>query len=174
MASLHDISIATLTKILGAEAELLKKAETFAKEKGQPISDFLTARIHEDMFPLTIQISITAMTARKAAGRLTGTELPEVADLTKERTLEECQSLIAETVALLAAIKPESINGTESEVVPCNVGKHQAQVAKSEYIRGYSIPNSFFHLTTTYDILRMKGVPLGKMDYLDLFVKGWF
>lgn len=28
------------------------------------------------------------------------------------------------------------------------------------------VPNTFFHVTTAYDILRMKGVPLNKFDYL--------
>ena len=27
----------------------------------------------------------------------------------------------------------------------------------------FSLPNFYFHATTAYDILRMKGVPLGKM-----------
>lgn len=30
-------------------------------------------------------------------------------------------------------------------------------------------PNLFFHLVTTYNILRSKGVPLGKIDYLAAF-----
>jgi hypothetical protein len=33
-----------------------------------------------------------------------------------------------------------------------------------------SLPNFFFHLTTGYSILRAKGVPVGKIDYLDSFV----
>lgn len=28
------------------------------------------------------------------------------------------------------------------------------------------VPNTFFHVATAYDILRMKGVPLGKFDFL--------
>jgi hypothetical protein len=30
----------------------------------------------------------------------------------------------------------------------------------------FSLPNFYFHATTAYDILRTKGVPLGKLDYL--------
>lgn len=30
-------------------------------------------------------------------------------------------------------------------------------------------PNLYFHLVTAYDILRSKGVPLGKIDYLAPF-----
>ena len=31
----------------------------------------------------------------------------------------------------------------------------------------FSLPNLHFHATTAYDMLRMKGVPLGKRDYLN-------
>jgi len=33
-------------------------------------------------------------------------------------------------------------------------------------ILGFSPPNFRFHATTSYDILRQKGVPLDKRDYL--------
>lgn len=32
----------------------------------------------------------------------------------------------------------------------------------------FAFPNFFFHVAMAYAILRMKGVPLGKMDYLQL------
>ena len=34
------------------------------------------------------------------------------------------------------------------------------------FLLGFSQPNFYFHATTFYDILRMKGVPLGKRDYM--------
>jgi len=39
------------------------------------------------------------------------------------------------------------------------------------YLFNYAIPNFFFHVQTSYAILRMKGVPLGKSDYLSAFMK---
>ena len=35
-----------------------------------------------------------------------------------------------------------------------------------EYIEEFLIPNFYFHLVTVYNIMRLKGVPLGKADYL--------
>ena len=32
----------------------------------------------------------------------------------------------------------------------------------------FSIPNFYFHTTTLYGILRQQGVPVGKLDYLDM------
>jgi hypothetical protein len=50
-------------------------------------------------------------------------------------------------------------------------GKGEAPMKAVDYAVGYLAPNLYFHLTTAYDILRSKGVPLGKADYLSTFVK---
>jgi hypothetical protein len=34
------------------------------------------------------------------------------------------------------------------------------------YLKHFALPNFFFHVTTTYALLRHNGVELGKMDYL--------
>jgi hypothetical protein len=34
------------------------------------------------------------------------------------------------------------------------------------YVHGFAIPNFFFHLSMAYALLRMKGVPVGKLDFL--------
>jgi len=34
------------------------------------------------------------------------------------------------------------------------------------FLLSFSLPNVYFHATTTYSILRHLGVPLGKIDYL--------
>jgi hypothetical protein len=34
------------------------------------------------------------------------------------------------------------------------------------YLQSYAMPQFFFHATTAYDILRHKGVPIGKRDFL--------
>jgi hypothetical protein len=36
----------------------------------------------------------------------------------------------------------------------------------SNYLLSFSLPNFYFHATTGYDLLRMKGVKLGKFDFL--------
>jgi hypothetical protein len=35
-----------------------------------------------------------------------------------------------------------------------------------DYLLNYALPNFFFHVVTAYDILRHKGVPLTKKNYL--------
>jgi hypothetical protein len=36
----------------------------------------------------------------------------------------------------------------------------------ADFLSSFSLPNFYFHTTTAYDILRSKGVPVGKRDYL--------
>jgi len=39
-------------------------------------------------------------------------------------------------------------------------------VCAEGFILSFSLPNFYFHSATAYDILRMKGVPLGKRDFM--------
>ena len=34
------------------------------------------------------------------------------------------------------------------------------------FLQSFSLPNFYFHAATAYDILRSKGVPLGKRDFM--------
>jgi hypothetical protein len=34
------------------------------------------------------------------------------------------------------------------------------------FLLSFSLPNFYFHSTTAYDILRSKGAPLGKRDFM--------
>ena len=36
----------------------------------------------------------------------------------------------------------------------------------ARFLFNFELPNFYFHATTAYDILRSKGVPLGKRDFL--------
>lgn len=44
------------------------------------------------------------------------------------------------------------------------------KVAAKAAVLNHGLPNYFFHLNTAYSILRSKGVPLGKKDYLSSFL----
>ena len=44
------------------------------------------------------------------------------------------------------------------------------QLSAKASVLNHSIPNFFFHLQTAYAILRSKGVPLGKRDFIGSFL----
>ena len=46
------------------------------------------------------------------------------------------------------------------------LGKNELPFTNQNFLLSFSLPNFYFHATTTYDLLRMLGVPLGKMHFL--------
>ncbi len=44
-------------------------------------------------------------------------------------------------------------------------GDRQMPFVAKNFLLSFSQPNFYFHATTAYDILRWKGLPIGKRDY---------
>ena len=50
--------------------------------------------------------------------------------------------------------------------VSFKVGDRALPFTAEGFLMSFSLPNFFFHATTAYDILRHRGVPLGKRDFM--------
>jgi len=61
-----------------------------------------------------------------------------------------------------------SINGSETREIKISVRDRTLDFTGLQYLQGFALPNFFFHVTTTYNILRHNGVELGKNDYLNV------
>ena len=58
------------------------------------------------------------------------------------------------------------LNACAGKDVIFSVGDRKIPFTAEGFLQTFSLPNFFFHATTAYDILRSKGVPLGKRDFL--------
>ncbi|MEI7573882.1 MAG: DUF1993 family protein, partial [Phenylobacterium sp.] len=54
----------------------------------------------------------------------------------------------------------------EGREVIFRIGQSQIPFTAEGFLMSFSLPNLHFHAATAYDILRQKGAPLGKRDYL--------
>ena len=61
---------------------------------------------------------------------------------------------------------PESIDALEGAEVVFEFRDTRLPFTAEQFFLSFSLPNFYFHATTAYDILRSRGVPLGKRDYL--------
>lgn len=170
MASLYDVSIAVITKVLRTELAILKKGAEYAQKNGISDETLLSSRIHEDMLPLSQQVVFVTGTADKAIERLTGTASPGPS---KKETLEDLYAMINHTLTQLASVGPETVQAADGTRIPCKLGPKSYTASALEYVQGYTIPNEYFHLDMTYAILRKLGVPLGKADYLTEFIQSF-
>lgn len=71
---------------------------------------------------------------------------------------------IANTQGLLSGIKVE--DEKLNEVTRIDIQDLYIEMSGNAYVNDFLIPNFYFHLVTTYDILRMAGVSIGKRDYM--------
>jgi hypothetical protein len=164
--SLYEISVPVFIRNLKVLQQLLEKGQAHAAGKEAALTE---SRLIADMYPLTFQVQSACDTAKFHVVRVCGIENVVMED--KEKTFPELQERIAKTIALLEAVKPDSMDGKEIQevkgikrngvVVPLN-GK--------QYTLEFSVPNFFFHVAMTYALLRKEGVDVGKNDFLGAYL----
>ena len=162
--SMYQASIPVFIRQLGILSSILKKGEINANERKIDPLVFTNARLAPDMFPLTRQVQIATDVIKGGAGRLAGAEIPSFADT--ETTFEELYARIAKTVDYLKSLKPAQLEGAQARQINLKVGGRDLEFTGADYLTNIVLPNLYFHITTTYAILRHNGVPLGKGDYL--------
>jgi hypothetical protein len=76
------------------------------------------------------------------------------------------QTLVADTLETLRKVSPAEVNALEGRDVAFQIRDVKMPFTAEGFLLSFSLPNFYFHATTAYDILRMKGVPIGKRDYM--------
>jgi hypothetical protein len=162
--SMYQASVPQLKKMLVNLTTILTKAEEHAVAKGIDSKVLVEARLFPDMFPLAKQVQIACDQVKFGLARLASVEAPKFDDT--ESTLAQLKERIAKTIAFMDSIKPEQIDGTEAKEIKFSIKEWSFEFVGEQYVLTWIIPNFYFHVTTTYNILRHNGVELGKADYL--------
>lgn len=163
--SLYAAIVPGYRQILGAVAGLTAKAEAFCTDKGIAPQELIQARLAPDMLPFAYQVKSAAVHSLGAIeGVRRGTFSPD--RTAPPESFAALQARIAETLAALAAIDASEIDGFIGRDMRFVAGERQVGYVAEDFLLSFSQPNFYFHATTAYDILRWKGVPLGKRDFL--------
>ena len=162
--SLYDFSVPLLIRGLTNLSAILDKAASHAEAKKFDATALAQARLFPDMFPLGRQVQIACDTAKGAAGRLAGVDIPKHEDT--ETTLEELKQRIAKTLDFVRGVKADQMKGAESKAIELKFGTRAVSFTGLSYLTEFVLPNLFFHETITYALLRSNGVEIGKMDFL--------
>ena len=157
--SMYQVSVPPLVRGLNNLSAVLKKGEAHPAA-----ATLVEARLAPDMYTLAGQVQRASDTAKGCAARLAGIDPPSFPDT--EATFAQLQERIARTVEFLQGVKPEQIDGSEDKAISFKAGPYMLNFTGTSYLLTFVMPNFYFHVTTAYDILRHKGVPVGKMDYL--------
>ena len=164
-SSLYSASVPVLKQMLSALSDVLKKAEDHAAAKNIDPNAYLGARLFPDMFPLTRQVQIATDFAKGITSRLAGAEVPSWENT--EVTFADLQALIAKTLAHVGSFTPEQFEQSEAREIVLRPGTpKEKKLSGSAYLLHYGLPQFFFHVTTSYAILRHNGIEVGKRDYM--------
>ena len=109
---MYQASIPAFAKTLKILSTILDKAEAFAAERKIEPDVLLNWRLAPDMFPLTRQIQLVSDSAKGAAARLAGVEVPKFAD--EEKSFAELKARIAKTIKFVEGFAPKDIDGSEN------------------------------------------------------------
>jgi hypothetical protein len=162
--SIYQASVPVFLQQLGALSAILDKAAAHASESGIAQSELISARLAADMLPLSSQVQIATDHAKGATARLSGRDVPKYED--NEASFDELKARIAKTIEFVKSVPAGEIEGAESRDIKLTIGGQERILSGERYLARVVLPNFFFHVTTAYDILRNKGVPLGKRDFL--------
>jgi hypothetical protein len=165
--SMSQASQPVFTQMLTALSAVLDKAAAHCAAKGIDPSDLVNARLAPDMLPFSRQVQIASDHAKGATARLSGRENPKYEDT--ESTLDELKARIAKTLAFVKSVPASEVDGSEEKDITLTIGGQPRTLKGQLYLLGNALPNFFFHVTTAYDILRHKGVEIGKRDYMGAY-----
>jgi hypothetical protein len=162
--TMYTASVPVLVRGLGNLSGLLNKGLASAEARDIDPAVLIAARLAPDMHPLSRQVQIASDSAKGAAARLAGAEVPSFPDT--ETTFPQLQTRIKHTIDFLQSLGVEQFEGAEALTITLPSPNGEMKFSGQDFLFGFALPNFFFHVTTAHAILRHNGVPIGKMDYL--------
>ncbi|OAK95384.1 hypothetical protein IQ06DRAFT_381228 [Phaeosphaeriaceae sp. SRC1lsM3a] len=163
--SFRDLALSPLLQGLRNVHHIISKGQAHAAAQSHDPNDYLNASLHPDMKDFIYQIQRFTDAAKFAPVRVNPAN-PSISLPDTEKTFEECLARVEKVIKYLESIEVGSFEGREKEEVVMKNGGSEWKFTALEYVMTVVHPNFWFHVTTTYAILRMKGVDIGKMDFL--------
>lgn len=162
--SMYQASVPVFVRMLGNLRVILERGSAYAESRKFDATLLADSRLFADMFPLVRQVQIATDGAKGCAARLAGIEPPKFDDT--EKTMSDILARIDKTIAFLNSVKAEQVDGSEDRPITLTLRSGELKFDGQSFLLNFALPNFYFHITTTYNILRHNGVEIGKMDYL--------
>ena len=165
---MYTNSVPVFKQLLTAMKSILATTSAEVAARSMNADAFLQARLFPDMFPLVKQVQIACDFARGISARLAGVDVP--AHDGSETSFADLDALIARTLQFIDGLDAAKFDGSEAREIVLRPGTpKEKKLSGQAYLSNYGLPQFFFHVTTTYAILRHNGVAIGKKDYMGAY-----
>jgi hypothetical protein len=160
----YEYSVPLLRKGFEVLSSYLTIVKDFVNSRSLTESDILNARLAPDMLPFSGQIQRASDKAKNGIARLAQVEAPSFPDT--ESTVAELQQRINKTDLFLRSVRPVKLEGADRRIVELRFKSINGVMSGNTYLTQVLLPDFYFHIAIAHGILRNKGLPVGKADYL--------
>lgn len=160
--SLHAALVPSWLQILGAGRTWLDKAVAH----GMAEAELAEARLVEDMFPFAYQVKSMAVHSQGAIEGVRQGVFSPVMGEALPGTVAEMSARLDGAIAMLESVGEDELEGFTGRPMRFEIGERRLDFTAEDFLLSFSQPNFYFHASMAYAILRAKGVPVGKRDYI--------
>jgi hypothetical protein len=163
--ALYDLSVASYLQGLSGVAGVLEKGLKYCTDNNIDPNSLVETRLHADMLPMQFQVqSVVHHSIGAIEGLKKGLFSPPPPIPAQD--YRGLQKMVTDAREALTKLTAAEVNALEGRDMIFQLRDFKIPFTAEGFIMSFSLPNFYFHATTAYDILRMKGVPLGKRDYM--------
>lgn len=83
-----------------------------------------------------------------------------------DASFADAKNRVESALTFAKSLTRAQINGAEDKTIAWVAGGSERKLKGNDYLQQFALPNFYFFVTTAYDILRHRGVPVGKRDFL--------
>jgi uncharacterized protein len=176
--TLYDLSVPTFLQTVRAVGGFLDRTTRHCAETGADPEELVKAGLFPDMAPLHFQIE--ALTHHAVWGLeavKTGVFAPP--PLIGAMPFADLRAMVGQAITALEAFTPDEVNSWSGKNLDIDIFRPVDEknastsvwaprtfaLTPETFLLTYSLPNFYFHCVTAYNILRTRGVPIGKGDY---------
>lgn len=163
--SLYDLTVASYLQIGGALAAVLDKAADHFTAQGVDLEEITSARLVDDMAQFRFQVFSVAHHSAAAVRAFSSGEFTPPKGY-ETLSYAGLQGALGAALDELQATDRGTVDDCAGGQVTFRLGEIAIPFTTENFALCFSLPNFYFHATTAYDILRTRGVPLGKQNFL--------
>lgn len=162
--SMHQASVPVFVQSLTGLQTCLDKMAAHATAQNFDANLFLPDRLYPNMFTFARQVQQLCYWGANTTAWLAGKEPPKYAN--DESTVEALKGRVQQTIDYVQSIPAADIDAGETREIVYPAAGAQRRMRGGDFLLHQALPQFYFHATTAYDILRARGVNLGKRDYM--------
>jgi uncharacterized protein len=171
--TLYDLSVPTFLQTLRSVGGCLDRTIRHCAATGADVEEVVNSRLVPDMAPFHFQIEALKNHA------VWGMEAAKTGAFDSPMPFADLRAMVRDAITALEALTPDEVNSwsgrkldiqiyqplDEDNATTSSWGPRTLAFTPETFLLSYSLPNFYFHSVTAYNILRTRGVPLGKYHF---------